>query len=139
MTIRFIHGLCVGAVLLLFHLTLSAAPALVGHPALEGETLDVDETTAVLLGKKIQIGNERVVIVIVKSSEVQNAFLQSHLQMTTGQFQTYWRRLFMTGGGGAPKIVATEADARTFVAATPGAIAIIESANARGLTILGPN
>lgn len=139
MITRFIHGLCVGAGLLLFLLTLSAAPALVGHPALAGETLDASGTTAVLLGKRIQIGNERVIIVIAKSSEGQNAFLQDHLQMTTGQFQTYWRRLFMTGGGSAPKIVATEADARTFVAATPGAIAIIESANASGLVILGPN
>jgi hypothetical protein len=56
--------------------------------------------------------------------------------MTSSQFQNHWRRLFMTGGGSAPKIVETEADARKLAAETPGAIVITDSANADGLTVL---
>jgi hypothetical protein len=63
-------------------------------------------------------------------------FLQAHVGMTTSQFQNHWRRLFMTGGGTAPKIVETEADAVKLAGETPGAVAIADSAAAGGLAVL---
>ncbi len=117
-------------------LSLSAAPALVGNKALAGQTLDGESAKAVLLGKKVALGDTRVVIVIAKTGDAQDAFLKQHVGMTTSQFQTHWRRLFMTGGGTAPKIVETEADAAKLVAETPGAVAVIDKANAGDLAIL---
>lgn len=116
-----------------------AAPALVGHAGLAGQTLDTDGVKAVLLGKKITLGGARIVVVIARTGDGQNAFLQSHVGMTTSQFQNHWRRLFMTGGGSAPRIVETEADARKLAAETPGAIFITDSANAAGLSVLATN
>ena len=116
--------------------TLRAEPALLGNKGLAGQTLDADGVKAVLLGKKATLGNTRVVIVIVKASEQQEAFLKAHIGMTTDQFNTFWRRLYMTGGGSAPKNVDSEDEAAKVVAATPGAIAIIDSAKAEGLVIL---
>lgn len=116
--------------------TLHAAPALIGHPALTGQKLDADGVKAVLLGKRVTVGDARVVIVIAKSGASQDAFLQSHVAMTASQFQNHWRRLFMTGGGSAPKIVETEADAAKLVAATPGAVAICDDAAAAALAVL---
>jgi len=109
---------------------------LAGHAGLKGQTLDDDGVKAVLLGKRITLGSTRVVIVFARQGEVQDAFLQPHLGMTTNQFQNHWRRLFMTGGGSAPRIVETEADARKLAAVTPGAILIADSAHAAGLAIL---
>lgn len=128
--------LLLAALLAATALSLSAAPALVGNKALAGQTLDGESTKAVLLGKKVALGDTRVVIVIAKTGDAQDAFLKQHVGMTTSQFQTHWRRLFMTGGGTAPKIVETEADAAKLVAETPGAVAVIDKANAGDLAIL---
>jgi hypothetical protein len=115
---------------------LHAEPTLVGNKALAGQSLDADGVKAVLLGKKITVGDARVVIVIAKEGAAQDAFLQSHVAMTTSQFQNHWRRLFMTGGGSAPKIVETEADAVKLVSETAGAVTAADSASVGGLVVL---
>ncbi len=124
------------AFLLTTTLALQAGPALVGNKGLTGQKLDGDAIKAVLLGKKATLGNDRVVIVIAKSSDTQDAFLKQHVGMTTDQFQTHWRRLFMSGGGSAPKVVNDEAAAVKLVAETAGAIAVADSGKAEGLTVL---
>jgi len=116
--------------------TLSAEPALLGNPALKGQTLEIETVKAVLLGKKVAIGDTRVVVIIAKASSAQDAFLQAHVGMTTSQFQNHWRRLFMTGGGSAPKVVETEAEAVKLAAATLGAIVIADPAAAADLAVL---
>ena len=116
--------------------TPQAGAELLGHKGLAGQALDKDSIKAVLLGKKATLGDTRVIIVIVKKSDTQDAFLKDHVGMTTDQFNTYWRRLFMTGGGSAPKTVETEEDAYKLVAETPGAIVIMDAAKGEGLTTL---
>lgn len=118
--------------------TLNAGPVLIGHKGLASQNLDADGLKAVLLGKKATLGNDRVVIVIVKTSESQEAFLKENIGMTTDQFQTHWRRLFMSGGGTAPKVVETEAEAVKLLSETPGAIAVGDSAKAGELAVLFP-
>ena len=113
-----------------------AEHALVGNKGLDGQTLDAEAVKAVLLGKKVTLGSTRVVIVITKTGEGQDQFLQQAVGMNTSQFQNHWRRLFMTGGGSAPKIVETDADAAKVAAETPGAVAIIDRAKADGLVVL---
>jgi hypothetical protein len=115
---------------------LQAEPVLVGNKALAGQTLDADGIKAVMLGKKITIGDARAVIIISKASDAQEVFLKDHVGMTASQFQTHWRRLFMTGGGSAPKIVENEAEALKLAAETPGAITVADSANAGALVVL---
>ncbi|WP_237702432.1 hypothetical protein [Opitutus terrae] len=124
-----VAGLIAGA-------ALHAAPVLAGHAGLNGQSLDAEAAKSVLLGKRITIADTRVVIVIAKASAAQDTFLQSRLGMNTSQFQNHWRRLFMTGGGSAPKIVETETDACKVAAETPGAVVIAEAAAATGLAVL---
>ena len=139
MNARFLRLVCLLVSVAAFALAARAEPALLGSKELSGQTLDANGVKAVLLGKKIMLGDSRVVIVIARAGEAQDAFLQAHVSMTTSQFQNYWRRLFMTGGGTAPKIVETEVDACKFAADTPGAIVIGDSANVTGLTVLATN
>ncbi|HVS53498.1 MAG TPA: hypothetical protein VHD62_14180 [Opitutaceae bacterium] len=131
----FFRSLVLGATLLL-GLSLRADPALIGNAALKGQALDTESAKAVLLGKKVTLGNTRVVIIIAKAGAAQDKFLQQSVGMTTSQFQTHWRRLFMTGGGTAPKIVETEAEASKLAAETPGGIAIVDNASAGDLAVL---
>ncbi len=114
----------------------SAEPVLVGHTALIGQALDAESVKAVLLGKRVTVGNVRVTIVIAKNSEAQEKFLGAAVGMTTSQFQNHWRRLFMTGGGSAPKVVDSDAEAAKLAAETPGAVAMIDDTKADGLTVL---
>lgn len=118
---------------------LQGAPALVGHTSLAGQALDADGAKAVLLGKKITLDGTRVVIVVAKAGDAQNTFLQTYTGMTTSQFLNHWRRLFMTGGGTAPRVVETEAEARKLVSETPGAITITDVTGAAGLAVLTPS
>lgn len=114
----------------------AADPALLGHRGFAGQSLDGDTVKAVLLGKKVTLGDTRVVIVIAKAGEAQDRFLQQSVGMTTTQFQNHWRRLFMTGGGSAPKVVETEAEAIKLAAETPGAVAVVDKAQAADLVVL---
>ena len=138
MKIRITHFLALAASVLAIG-SLHAAPALAGNAALKGQTLDAEAVKAVLLGKRVSIGDARVVIVIAKDNANQEAFLQAHVGMTTSQFQNHWRRLFMTGGGSAPKVVENEAEAVKVASETPGAIVIADSANAGALAVLAAN
>jgi len=113
-----------------------AEPALMGNKAIGSQTLDADAVKALLLGKKVTLGDTRVVIVIAKTSDAQDQFLQQAVGMTTSQFQNHWRRLFMTGGGSAPKVVETDADACKLAAETPGALAIADKTKAGDLVVL---
>ena len=115
---------------------LPAAPALAGHKALAGQTLDAEAVKAVLLGKKVTLGDARVVIVIAKNSDAQEQFLQQAVGMSTSQFQNHWRRLFMTGGGSAPKVVENDAEAAKVAAETPGAVVILDQGKLDGLALL---
>lgn len=115
----------------------SAEPALAGHLAFKGQSLDADGLKAVLLGKKVTIGDTRAVIVIAKANPAQDAFLQAHVGMSTSQLQNHWRRLFMTGGGTAPKIVESADDVRKLLAETTGAVGVVDDGAAAGLVILG--
>ncbi|MCC5021539.1 MAG: hypothetical protein J6386_01390 [Candidatus Synoicihabitans palmerolidicus] len=119
-----------------FGSTLSAGPALIGHAGLAGKALDADTAKAVLLGKAVKIGSERVVIIVAKDSTAQENYLKSIVGMSSGQFQNHWRRLFMTGGGSAPKVVTTEAEAVALAAKTAGAVCIVDSAAAGDLPLL---
>ncbi len=133
-SLRSLFALLAGLALL--SLSAHAAPALVGHTGLAGNALDADAAKAVLLGKNVKIGSDRVVIIVAKKSDAQDAFLKSIVGMNSGQFQNHWRRLFMTGGGSAPKVVADDAEALALAAETPGAVCIIDSAAAGSLPIL---
>jgi hypothetical protein len=132
---HFLRFLLLGAAFA-FVSSLRAEPALAGHLGLKGQSLDADGVKAVLLGKRVTLGDARVVIVIAKAGVAQDTFLQARVGMTTGQFQNHWRRLFMTGGGSAPKIVETEADAAKLAAETPGAVAMVDAGAAAGLAVL---
>jgi hypothetical protein len=135
MTTKFFLITCVA---LLVSASAHAAPALAGHPGFKGQSLDRDGIKAVLLGKRVTIGDTRVVIIIAKAGEAQEAFLKEHVAMSTSQFQNHWRRLFMTGGGSAPKIVGSEAEALKVAAETPGGVVIGDSAALGDLAPLAP-
>ncbi len=109
----------------------SAAPVIIVNKALEKEKLDAATVKAVFLGKKTAWDSGgRVILAVLKSGPVADDFLKASVDLTSSGFNNQWRRLAMTGGGTAPKSFESEEELRKFVAATPGAIGFVDSANA---------
>lgn len=116
-------GLCV---------VVQAAPALVGHKSLASEKIDAATVKAVFLGKKVAWdGAGRVTLAVLKGP-IADEFLKGAVEMDFSQFNNYWRRLAMTGGGTAPKFFDKPDDLRRFVAETPGAIGFLDASAADG-------
>jgi hypothetical protein len=136
MNLHFFRTLLAAGCALVLATIVHADPALLGNKSFAGQALDSDAVKAVLLGKKVTLGDTRLVIVIAKNSATQDQFLQQAVGMNTSQFQNHWRRLFMTGGGSAPKIVENDAEAAKLAAETAGAVTIADSTKADGLTLL---
>lgn len=120
----------------LFSNHLNAAPVLIGNDSLSGVTLNDSDLKAVLLGKTVSLNGKRVVIIIAKSSDGQDEFLKSKAGKTISQFQSHWRRLFMTGAGAAPTTVKDQSELISTVSATSGAIGIVDDSVATELPIL---
>ncbi len=109
----------------------SAAPVIIVNKALEKEKLDAATVKAVFLGKKTAWDSGgRVILAVLKSGPVADDFLKASVDLTSSGFNNQWRRLAMTGGGTAPKSFESEEELRKFVAATPGAVGFVDSANA---------
>lgn len=112
-------------------LSVSAAPALIGHKNVAAEKIDAATLKSVLLGKKVAWDSAgRVTLAVLKAGPVAEEFLKANADMTVSAFNNHWRRLAMTGGGTAPKSFEKEEDLRKFVADTPGAIGFVDAANA---------
>jgi len=123
-------------VALLATLSLYAAPVLVGHPGLAGANLSDSDLEAVLLGKKVSLEGTRVVLVLAKSGDAEDAFLKAKINKSDKQFENHWRRLFMTGGGSAPTNVDDEAAVAATVASTAGAIGVVDESAVGDLPVL---
>jgi len=113
-----------------------AAPALIANKSLASEKIDAATLKSVFLGKKVSWDSGgRVVLAVLKNGPVAEAFLEKAVEMSSGSFNNYWRRLAMTGGGSAPKSFETEDELKKFVASTPGAIGFLDSSNADGSVV----
>jgi ABC-type phosphate transport system substrate-binding protein len=108
----------------------SAAPVIIANKSLEKEKLDASTVKSVFLGKKVAWDTGgRVMLAVLRNGPVADDFLKASVDMNSSGFNNLWRRLAMTGGGTAPKSFESEEDVRKYVAATPGAVGFVDSAN----------
>ncbi len=115
----------------------SAAPVIIANKSLEKEKLDAASVKSVFLGKKVAWDTGgRVMLAVLRNGPVADDFLKASVDMTSSAFNNLWRRLAMTGGGTAPKSFESEEDVRKYVAATPGAVGFIDSANVDATVIV---
>jgi hypothetical protein len=132
---KLLKSILPGAAFCALAFSLQAAPALVTHPGIAAEMTAAD-IESVLLGKKVTIGSQRVVIVLAADNADQEAYLKATIGKTESQFRNHWRRLFMTGGGTAPTEVDSIDALLAKIAATPGAIGIVDDGKAGDLGVI---
>jgi ABC-type phosphate transport system substrate-binding protein len=107
-----------------------ASPVIIANKSLEKEKLDASTVKSVFLGKKVAWDTGgRVMLAVLRNGPVADEFLKASVDMNASGFNNLWRRLAMTGGGTAPKSFESEEDVRKYVAATPGAVGFVDSAN----------
>jgi ABC-type phosphate transport system substrate-binding protein len=115
----------------------SAAPVIIANKSLDKEKLDASTVKSVFLGKKVAWDTGgRVMLAVLRNGPVADDFLKANVDMTSSAFNNLWRRLAMTGGGTAPKSFESEEDVRKYVAATPGAVGFVDSANVDATVIV---
>ena len=90
-------------------------------------SLGAEEVKDLFLGKKKDIGDQKVQVVMRKSSEDVDPFLKQYLNKTSSQYLNFCKQQVFSGSGILPKLLETEADVVNFVAANPGALACISS------------
>jgi ABC-type phosphate transport system substrate-binding protein len=107
-----------------------ASPVIIANKSLEKEKLDASTVKSVFLGKKVAWDTGgRVMLAVLRNGPVADDFLKASVDMNASGFNNLWRRLAMTGGGTAPKSFESEEEVRKYVAATPGAVGFVDSAN----------
>lgn len=118
--------------LLLAALTGSTALAatVVVNNEVELEALDAESLERIYLGKKTlwESGQRITPALVTESSDISKAFLEEILQKSIPQYRAYWKKRLFSGGGTVPKTFRNSKEVIEFVARTPGAIGVVESA-----------
>ena len=105
-----------------------AEDVVVVNPASALAAISDDQLKDLFLGKKITWDDGSKVIVVVPKDGPANEALMRRLGKNTQQFQTGWKKLVFTGKGAMPEQVESEDAVVSFVAKTPGAIALVSQA-----------
>jgi ABC-type phosphate transport system substrate-binding protein len=89
-------------------------------PAFNGE-----EAKKVFLGREPQINGENITVVFQKPGPTRDAFESTVVQRSGAALTEYWSKLIFTGKATAPVEVGSDADVKTKVNSTPGAVGYI--------------
>ena len=91
----------------------------------------------IYLGKKNTWSDgSKIVPVALKSGEVHENFLSSHVQKSASQYSSFWKQAIFTGEGTPPRSFATMKELVSYVASTPGAVGYVSKGTSIGNTKL---
>jgi ABC-type phosphate transport system substrate-binding protein len=104
--------------------------AVIIHPSKSGTTLTLEELARIFTGKS-QVwqgfSENYQPSTVPDDSSTMASFTGSVLKKSYHQYKGIWDRILFSGGGVPPKSFGTSAEVVAFVAATPGAIGIVEA------------
>lgn len=106
------------------------AATVVVNNEVELEALDAESLERIYLGKKTlwDSGQRITPALVTETSAISKAFLEEILQKSIPQYRAYWKKRLFSGGGTVPKTFRSSKEVIEFVARTPGAIGVVESA-----------
>ena len=107
---------------------LAHAGAVVVGPGTEVAQLDQTQIKRIFLGRETTLAGNRLVVVLQKPGPARARFDDSVLGKPGAQLTAYWSKLVFTGKARAPEEVASDAEVKARVVATPGAIGYISDA-----------
>lgn len=83
-------------------------------------------------------GEQVVAVMLPEDSEVSKEFLAVFLGKTPEQYRAYWRYEVMSGSPALPRTLRTADEIIAFVAATPGAIGVLDRDPTRDEVVVAP-
>ena len=98
------------------------------HPDVNATKVTQAEISRIFLGKKTfwESGARISPALLHEESPLTESFLEENLKKTVRQYRAYWKRHLFSGQGTAPKTFPSSKQVADYVAATPGAIGIID-------------
>jgi len=107
---------------------LAADVKVIANPGVAATEISSDELKGVFLATKTSLSSAgHVEPVLLKSGPAHSAFLKEHIGKTEAALETYYRSLVFTGKAPMPKMVASDAEAVSYVAKTKGAIGYVSA------------
>jgi ABC-type phosphate transport system substrate-binding protein len=106
----------------------SSAVKVIVHPDVNVSKVTQAEISRIFLGKKTfwESGARISPALLHEESPLTESFLEENLKKTVRQYRAYWKRHLFSGQGTAPKTFPSSKQVVDYVAATPGAIGIID-------------
>ena len=104
-----------------------AEGVLVTHPGSSVASLGAEEVKDMFLGKKTDLGGQKIILLVLKGSEASDPFFKQYLNKTASQFMNFWKQQVFSGNGKLPKTLDTESDLVSFVSSNPGSLACVSS------------
>lgn len=105
-----------------------AEPVVVANPTLAAKP-SVDEVKAVFLGQSTSLsGGGNVQVGMPKSGKVREDFVIGYVGKNEKQYKAIWTQLIFTGRAQEPKQFESEDELKKWVASTPNAVGILDSA-----------
>jgi ABC-type phosphate transport system substrate-binding protein len=105
--------------------TAYAAGAVVAAKDSGVAAFDAEEAKKLFLGREPQLNGENVVLLFQRQGATREEFETKVLQRTGADLTAYWSKLIFTGKANAPVEVGGDADVKSKVNNTPGAIGYI--------------
>jgi ABC-type phosphate transport system substrate-binding protein len=106
--------------------TANAAGAVVAAKDSAISTVDAEEAKKLFLGREPQLNGENVVLIFQRQgAPTREEFETKVLGRTGADLTAYWSKLIFTGKANAPVEVGGDADVKSKVNGTPGAIGYI--------------
>jgi ABC-type phosphate transport system substrate-binding protein len=119
---------------------LAADVAVVVHPDVPAQELDLSEVRKILLGDRQYWSSKLRVTLLIRApvARERDVVLKTIYQMSEAQFRQYWiGKVFRAETTAGPKIVYSTEMAAELVAGIPGSIAFVDSARVpKGLKVL---
>jgi ABC-type phosphate transport system substrate-binding protein len=86
---------------------------------------DAEEAKKLFLGREPQLNGENVMLIFQRQGSTREEFETKVLQRTGADLTAYWSKLIFTGKANAPVEVGGDADVKSKVNSTPGALGYI--------------
>lgn len=126
----FTTGLILVAGLLAVAGPAAAGPILVANSGVAADQVAPPQVQKIFLGKTAQWEDgTRIVLAVLKSGPVTDAFMKNYVKKSPKQFSTFWKKAVFSGTGEMPAMFDTEAELVAFVAKTPGAVGFVDDAS----------
>jgi ABC-type phosphate transport system substrate-binding protein len=122
------------AILALVSSAASAQVAVIVNPKNPTAAMTADDVSALYLGKSKALpgGGTAVLADLAEGSPASELFYDKATGKTGAQVKSIWSRLTFSGKGTPPKVLASSAEVKQFVAANPDAIGYIEKSAVDG-------